>query len=84
MERVRVAGWCHGSHAAWCCWALQCPGCCCRLWGSRLPVAQEAALFLPPLSPIPTVVLSQVLETLGDICRISGKTPAPVWVPVLQ
>lgn len=31
-----------------------------------LSVAQEAALSLPPLSPIPNMGLSQVLETLGN------------------
>lgn len=41
-------------------------GAAARLWSSGLPVAQEAAPFLPPLSPIPKVGLSQVLETLDD------------------
>lgn len=41
-------------------------GAAARLWSSGLPVAQEAAPFLPPLSPVPKVGLSQVLETLDD------------------
>lgn len=62
--------WCRGSYAAQCYWPSSVLGAAAGLWGSGLPVAQEVAPFLPPLSPVPSVGLSQALETLGDFCCI--------------